>query len=160
MKRAFVAARNRPGGVCLGLQRLGINIWWQGKGGMVWLDMYKKIKTLLKVNDKPQYLILHSGANDVGSSPLKSLIQNIKTSLGKIQLLLPNTKIIWSQLPPGAGRRPSGLSVHTLRRWANLAHPSFATFSHYINIVVKGSLLSPLSLKCVSNEHLGNIRGT
>ncbi|XP_078318765.1 uncharacterized protein LOC111103624 [Crassostrea virginica] len=25
VKRAFVAARNRPGGVCLGLQRLGIN---------------------------------------------------------------------------------------------------------------------------------------
>ncbi|XP_078315322.1 uncharacterized protein LOC111107615 [Crassostrea virginica] len=100
VKRAFVAARNRTGGVCLGLQRLGINIWWQGKGGMVWLDMYKKIKTLLKVNDKPQYLILHCGANDVGSTPLKSLIQNIKTSLGKIQLLLPNTKIIWSQLLP------------------------------------------------------------
>ena len=62
--------------------------------------MYKKIKTLLKVNDKPQYLILHCGANDVDSTPLKSLIQNIKPSLGNIQLLLSNTKIIWSQLLP------------------------------------------------------------
>ena len=105
-------------------------------------------------------LILHCGANDVGSTLLKSFIQSIKTSLGKIQLLLPNTKIIWSQLPPGAGRRPSGLSVHTLRRWANLAHPSFATFSHYTNIVVKGRLLSPLFLKCALNEHRGRIRGT
>ena len=40
MRRAFVTDRNKHGGVCLGLQRLGINIWWQGKGGMVWLDMY------------------------------------------------------------------------------------------------------------------------
>ena len=68
VKRAFVAARDRPGGVSLGLQRLGKNMWWQGKGGMIWTDMYKKIKTLLKVNYKPQYmyLILHCAANDMG----------------------------------------------------------------------------------------------
>ncbi|XP_052690745.1 uncharacterized protein LOC128168633 [Crassostrea angulata] len=33
VKRAFVAARDRPSGVNLGLQRLRINMWWQGKGG-------------------------------------------------------------------------------------------------------------------------------
>lgn len=100
VKRAFVAARDRPGGVSLGLQRLGINMWWQGKGGMIWTDMYKKIKTLLKVNDKPQYLIMHCAANDMGKTKLKELIENVKTTLGKIQLLLPDTKIIWSQLLP------------------------------------------------------------
>lgn len=94
VKRAFLAARDRPGGVSLGLQRLGINMWWQGKGGMIWTDMYKKIKTLLKVNDKPQYLIMHCAANDMGKT--KELIENVKTTLGKIQLLLPDTKIIWS----------------------------------------------------------------
>lgn len=100
VKRAFVAARNRPGGVCLGLQRLSINIWWQGKGGMVWSELYKKIKALLKVNDSPHYLILHCGGNDIGNISLRILIQIFKRTLEKIQLLLPNTKIIWSQLLP------------------------------------------------------------
>ena len=35
------------------------------------------------------------------------------------------------------------------RRKANLAHPNFATFSH----TTLGRLLSPISLKCASNEH-------
>ena len=90
----------RPDGVCLGLQRFGINIWWQVKGGMIWLDMYKKFKTLLKFNDKPHYLFLHCGDNDVGSTFLKSLIQIIKTSEGNLQLLLHSAKILWSQLLP------------------------------------------------------------
>eukprot|EP00105_Crassostrea_gigas_P009786 XP_011424869.1 PREDICTED: uncharacterized protein LOC105326498 isoform X2 [Crassostrea gigas] len=100
VKKAFVAARDSPGGVSLGPQRLGINMWWQGKGGMIWTDMYKKIKTLLKVNDKPQYLIMHCAANDMGKTKLKELIENVNTTLGKIQLLLPDTNIIWSQLLP------------------------------------------------------------
>ena len=39
---------------------------------------------------------------------------------------------------------------------ANLAHPNFFTF--YTAIGVKGRLFSPLSLKCASNEHRGNVR--
>ena len=41
---------------------------------------------------------------------------------------------------------------------ANLAHPNFFTF--YTAIGVKGRLLSPLSLKCASNEHRGSVRDT
>ncbi|XP_071179520.1 uncharacterized protein [Mytilus edulis] len=33
IKHAFGEARGRPGGVNLGLQRMGVNIWWQGKCG-------------------------------------------------------------------------------------------------------------------------------
>lgn len=99
-EKSFCSARDGPGGVSLGLQRFGINMWWQGKGGMILNDMYEKIKTLLKVNDKPQYLILHCAANDIGKTKLKELIENVKTTLGKIQLLLPDTKIIRSQLLP------------------------------------------------------------
>ena len=54
----------------------------------------------MKVNDIPQYLILHCGANDIGNVPLKDLIQQIKKTLCRIQLLLPKTKLIWSQLLP------------------------------------------------------------
>lgn len=67
---------------------------------MVWGEIYKKIKSLLKVNDAPRYLILHCGANDVGNIPLKDLIQQMKMTLGRIKLLLPDTKLIWSQLLP------------------------------------------------------------
>ncbi|VDI29458.1 Hypothetical predicted protein, partial [Mytilus galloprovincialis] len=36
IKHAFGEARGRPGGVNLGLQRMGVNIWWQGKCGDQW----------------------------------------------------------------------------------------------------------------------------
>jgi hypothetical protein len=35
IKEAFVSARSRPGGTCLGLGRLNVSTWWQGKRGMV-----------------------------------------------------------------------------------------------------------------------------
>ena len=44
--------------------------------------------------------------------------------------------------------------------WTNLALPNFVTCSLYTNIEVKGRLLSPLTLKCASNEHQGSIRDT
>lgn len=62
---------------------------------MIWIDMYKKIKILLKVNDKFQYLIMYCVVNDMGKIKLKELIENVKIILGKIQLFLFDIKIIW-----------------------------------------------------------------
>ena len=101
VKRAFLAARSRPDGVNLGLRdRLKVAIWWQGKGGMGWYEMYQKIKTLLKVADPPDYIMLHCGGNNVGYTPIKKLIQDMKATVEKISKLLPNTKVIWSQILP------------------------------------------------------------
>lgn len=60
-------------------------------GDLLWSDMLKKLKTLVRVNDKPHYLNLHCGTNDVGKIKLKDLINSIKSTLEKNQLLLSNT---------------------------------------------------------------------
>ena len=38
-KHAFLEVRGRPGGVNLGLQRICVSIWWQGKRGGIVKDM-------------------------------------------------------------------------------------------------------------------------
>ena len=45
VKKAFCAARERSGGINLGLDRKGISICWQFKGGMVWADLLSKVET-------------------------------------------------------------------------------------------------------------------
>ncbi|VDI73212.1 Hypothetical predicted protein [Mytilus galloprovincialis] len=45
VKHAFVTARDRPGGVNLGLGRLNASFWWQGKGGMI-------VRSMLKVSSE------------------------------------------------------------------------------------------------------------
>ena len=47
MKNAFVASRKRPGGVNLGLGRLGVSIWWQGRSGMTLGKMKQQITTMI-----------------------------------------------------------------------------------------------------------------
>jgi len=60
-KHAFVHARSRPGGVNLGLSRLNVSIWWQGKSGMVIKDLPKVIPNCLRFEDPPQFLVIHVG---------------------------------------------------------------------------------------------------
>ncbi|CAG2188093.1 unnamed protein product [Mytilus edulis] len=72
IKHAFGEARGRPGGVNLGLQRMGVNIWWQGKCGGKVLDMKQQIRTMLKYEDPPTILVLHIGGNDIGGKKFKN----------------------------------------------------------------------------------------
>ena len=70
----------------------------------MWEDLLPKVKHLMKLNDPPVYLILHCGANDVGNVEngydTKTLIQDMKLVLDKIRCLMPEVKIVWSQLLP------------------------------------------------------------
>ena len=72
IKRAFLSARCSEGGVYFGLQN--VEIWWQGYGGLLLVDVRKKIKikTLCQVNTKPFFIILQCGGNDLGKLGLKA----------------------------------------------------------------------------------------
>ena len=103
-KGAFLTARTKSGGIHLGLKGLGLKLWWQFKGGMVWEDLLPKVKYLMQFNDLPVYLKLHCGANDVGNvekvydTKTFNLIQDMILVLDKIRCLIPEVKIVWSQL--------------------------------------------------------------
>jgi len=57
-KNAFIEAKQRPGGVKLSLQRVGVSIWWQGKGGLGIGGIKKFIRALRQVDNLPDYIAL------------------------------------------------------------------------------------------------------
>lgn len=67
-------------------------IFWQGKGGMKWWGggIMPKIKCLLKVEDPPNFLVLHCGGNTIPgdkgekSVDLRLKINNTFVSLAKL----------------------------------------------------------------------------
>ena len=104
-------ARQRPGGIQLGLERKGIQIWWQGYAGLKFLNLKKKVLYLAKINVEklPDFILLHCGGNDIGdpSAPLATLIATMKQDLNILAELLPSTKFIWSQVLPRHSYRHS-----------------------------------------------------
>jgi agmatine/peptidylarginine deiminase len=65
VKKGFIAASSRKGGINLGLaERLGVKIWWQGKGGLTISKVQKHIQTMMQYEDPPNFIMLHVGAND------------------------------------------------------------------------------------------------
>lgn len=112
IKNAFIEARNRPGGINLGLNRLGVSVWWQGLSGMSVYRLKQQIRTMMRLEDAPHFLILHIAGNDIGSRKIGYLRNDLKSILRWVTRVLPNTIIIWSQvLPRITWRYSSNLSA-------------------------------------------------
>lgn len=100
VRNAFVHARQSSVGINLGLARVGLQLLWQGYGGMTTCDVMVKIRNLIRVENSPGYLVLHIGGNDLGHVKVGFLRNRIKNIMRKIRALLPNTRIIWSEILP------------------------------------------------------------
>lgn len=66
VKHAFTEARQKTGGINLGLERLRAHIWWQEKGEMLASQLPRQIRIMLQFEDPPSYLVVHVGGNDIG----------------------------------------------------------------------------------------------
>lgn len=71
---------------------------WYGTRGMKWYQLLPRITALLREKSHPRVLIIHLGGNDLTSTPLKVLIEQIKCDLSKIQHMMPKTQIVWSDV--------------------------------------------------------------
>lgn len=100
IKHAFSAARNSPGGVDLSLSRLGVSVWWQGYSGLGLHGLLKKIAYLTKFAAAPHFIIIHCGGNDIGKIPLWELRTFLQEVFSGLVKLLPQARIIWSQILP------------------------------------------------------------
>lgn len=98
---AWVQGRSSSFGANLQLHRLNASVFGQGKGGMRWKQVCPKVRSLLEVEDPPHYLLVHCRGNDIGQEDKCVVLrENIKKGLDKLQNLLPNTTLIWSQVLP------------------------------------------------------------
>ena len=99
MKNGLLEARFRPGGsnLCLKDGEIG----WQGKGGMLANQLRSRIRTMLNFEYPTDYLIIHVGANDLGSMSTLDFCNILKNTIRVISANnVLGTKIIWSQMLP------------------------------------------------------------
>lgn len=101
IKNACIVARQRPGGINLGLSRkINVEILWQGIGDIVIEQIKKQIVTMLQYEDPQNYIFLHVSANNIGRSKHFHIRNQLKVTFNWIQNKLPNVIIIWSQILP------------------------------------------------------------
>ena len=91
VNNAFVDARKRPGGVILSLQRIGVNIWWQGRSELTLRRLQDHIKIMLRYEDPPNKLVIHIGGSDIGKVRLGYLQYQLKELFVWLSQLMPET---------------------------------------------------------------------
>lgn len=121
MRNAFFEARKRPGGANLSLQRIGVSILWQGKGGLGINGISRVIRTLMQVEEPPHYIIIHIAGNDIGFMRLGYLHWRLVRFLHWISVEMPHTIVVWSQILPRAVWRacPNNKSMDNCRKRLN-----------------------------------------
>lgn len=98
--RAHKHAKNNTGGADLGLQSFGVAIRWAGKNGMTWEELYKSVHDIFLEEGPPQMLIIHCGANNIGTMSVRKLRNFMKFTISQIVKLMPCTLIVWSEMLP------------------------------------------------------------
>lgn len=136
MKNAFVQARRRPGGINLGLDHIGVRLWWLGKSGMRLKDLLNRIKLMLRYEEPPNYLVIHIGGNDLGEIKTGVLRNRLKHYVNNIKELLLNTTLVWSQILPRLTWRYSA-NIDAMDRSRQRINSSLASYiirhgGHYI----------------------------
>ncbi|KAK3091282.1 hypothetical protein FSP39_018589 [Pinctada imbricata] len=84
----------------LRLQNHNISLTWFGKRGMRWEEIEPEVLRLLGQYKKPDVLMIHCGGNSIGTFSSRHLQKFMKLSIVNIQKMLPQCKIIWSQILP------------------------------------------------------------
>lgn len=90
---------------------------------MLWGDLIPTIERLLDDQPPPDFILIQLGSNDLGSRTGTSLILNIEIDLLRLNVLLPSTKIIWSEILQRRywHRAMNGKAIEKARKRVNLA---------------------------------------
>jgi hypothetical protein len=78
IKNAFIKAQERPGGVSLDLQRLGVSIRWQGQSGLNMSNIRQQMNVMMRLEDPPDFIIIQVWGNDSGNVRIGHLQLQLK----------------------------------------------------------------------------------
>ena len=67
---------------------------------MKWNDLYRRIEYLLTIEDSPDILVIHCGANDIGYRVSCVFGHDMIRTVDRLRILLPKCKLVWSQILP------------------------------------------------------------
>jgi len=90
-------------------------------------DTRRQIRTMLKYEDSPTVLVVHIGGNDIGLEKTKDLCDQLKRLFDWINLLMPDTVLIWSQILPRFKWRYTNNNV-AMERSRNIVNTSVASY--------------------------------
>lgn len=79
---------------------MGIELWWQGYGGLKFVDVAKKLRYLATLQDSPQFIVMHCGGNDLGQIPLSKLLYRVKWDIRLMASVFPDCQLVWSFILP------------------------------------------------------------
>ncbi|XP_029432277.1 uncharacterized protein LOC115075728 isoform X3 [Rhinatrema bivittatum] len=96
--RAQRRALKRPYGEDLELERLGWQLAWYSRRGMLWDDLLPFIQERMDMWGIPNILLIHLGGNDVGSQSCRALLTCIKKDLAQIMIWWPQVRVGWSDI--------------------------------------------------------------
>ena len=86
------------GGVDLGLHTSGCRISWFDQRGMTWKQFTPAVGSYLDRHPSPGMILIQVGSNDLGSTKGFELVHDIECDLLRLRVLLPDVKIVWSEL--------------------------------------------------------------
>lgn len=64
------------------------------------MSVETKLRTLIKVADKPAFRLIHCGGNGLGKIPLKAIRSRVKSLFEFTSREFPHVSIIWSEILP------------------------------------------------------------
>lgn len=94
-KRAISQVGNQ-----LDLDPSSMRLWWTGLVGMTWDQLVPQLYQLKLNWPNPDMLIIHLGGNDINRRSQEELLSLIRQELISVCNLLPQCRIVWSDILP------------------------------------------------------------
>uniref|UniRef100_A0A8C9STL5 Uncharacterized LOC108918048 n=1 Tax=Scleropages formosus TaxID=113540 RepID=A0A8C9STL5_SCLFO len=114
-------AKSPEYGMQLGMDQGNVRLWWMGRQGLMWEQLFPLLLELKGNWPNPDILVLHLGGNDLGQSDPKDFLDSVKKDLTSVKSVFPQCRLVWSSILPRRTWRTSedAEAMESIRRTVN-----------------------------------------
>ena len=80
----------------LGLRKKGVQITWEGKGGMLWRELRVVLNRMVTRGSSPDVLVIHLGENDLVKEKGLSIMKEMKENMKEVARSWAGTFMMWT----------------------------------------------------------------